>query len=307
MTRRAFISATAGGPLLGASKPTVRISVFGLFSPNLLHLKVRNHSQAIRSGGFAMERPELFELSVPNKIRRTFSGRLEVVPGDGALVAVVEMDRETAVAATVAAEGVSNWPPAALEAQAIVTRSYFAAARGRHARFDFCDTTHCQHLKGCPSQANPSWKAVEQTSGAMLLHRGRPVEALFTRSCSGRTRSAVENGFFTDGYPFFPSLCSACSEQPVSWTRVVSKDDAAGLLASPGNEAERLKIVRELGWDRIPSNAYRISRRGDEFVLIGRGEGHGAGLCQRGAAAMAREGASAREILRHYFRQCEIG
>jgi len=36
-------------------------------------------------------------------------------------------------------------------------------------------------------------------------------------------------------------------------------------------------------------------------VLEGVGVGHGIGLCQRGGADMARQGASFREILAHYF------
>jgi len=36
-------------------------------------------------------------------------------------------------------------------------------------------------------------------------------------------------------------------------------------------------------------------------ILEGAGQGHGIGLCQRGAQAMAEEGSSYRQILNHYF------
>jgi stage II sporulation protein D len=39
----------------------------------------------------------------------------------------------------------------------------------------------------------------------------------------------------------------------------------------------------------------------ERFVITGRGWGHGVGLCQLGAAGMARAGASFDEILRHYY------
>ena len=38
-----------------------------------------------------------------------------------------------------------------------------------------------------------------------------------------------------------------------------------------------------------------------EVVLEGAGQGHGIGLCQRGAKALAEEGSSVREILDHHF------
>ena len=41
-------------------------------------------------------------------------------------------------------------------------------------------------------------------------------------------------------------------------------------------------------------------------MFEGRGAGHGAGLCQWGAAGMAREGRTHVEILLHYYRGTEI-
>jgi SpoIID/LytB domain protein len=42
------------------------------------------------------------------------------------------------------------------------------------------------------------------------------------------------------------------------------------------------------------------------FVFTGRGRGHGAGLCQWGAAGLAREGKTYREILKHYYPETEV-
>lgn len=44
-----------------------------------------------------------------------------------------------------------------------------------------------------------------------------------------------------------------------------------------------------------------------EFVFIGRGWGHGVGLCQNGAYGMALAGAKFDEILKHYYTGIEIG
>ena len=55
-------------------------------------------------------------------------------------LAIVEMDRETAVAAIVDAEGSPGMPFEARKAQAVVTRSYLAGAHNRHARVtDLCE------------------------------------------------------------------------------------------------------------------------------------------------------------------------
>jgi stage II sporulation protein D len=44
-----------------------------------------------------------------------------------------------------------------------------------------------------------------------------------------------------------------------------------------------------------------------EFVFVGRGWGHGVGLCQNGAYGMALAGAKFDEILRHYYPGVDLG
>ncbi|MBR0095361.1 MAG: SpoIID/LytB domain-containing protein [Synergistaceae bacterium] len=46
---------------------------------------------------------------------------------------------------------------------------------------------------------------------------------------------------------------------------------------------------------------YSIEKKGSEFVFYGRGWGHGVGMCQWGAMAMAEQGWTAEKILMHYY------
>jgi stage II sporulation protein D len=63
----------------------------------------------------------------------------------------------------------------------------------------------------------------------------------------------------------------------------------------------RLAIGRAFGWGQILSTWFEINPQGGHFLFNGRGSGHGVGLCQHGAAAMAAQGRSAAEILAQYF------
>jgi stage II sporulation protein D len=56
-----------------------------------------------------------------------------------------------------------------------------------------------------------------------------------------------------------------------------------------------------MGWGLLKSDLYDVSSMGNRFVFTGRGTGHGVGLCQLGAAEMAREGKSYRDILAFYY------
>ncbi|MGH9495621.1 MAG: hypothetical protein ACRD3B_11530, partial [Candidatus Sulfotelmatobacter sp.] len=83
------------------------------------------------------------------------------------------------------------------------------------------------------------------------------------------------------------------------WTSRISEKEVSTLRSS--NESSRLEIDRRLGWSAIPNNDFVASKDGAEIVLSGTGNGHGIGLCQAGAKAMAARGAFFREILEHYY------
>jgi peptidoglycan hydrolase-like amidase len=243
--------------------------------------------------------PVDFILAVPGKITRHYRGTLEIKSVSGVLTAVVNMDLETAVASVVAAESMPGAPLEALKAQAVATRSYFAAGNGRHHEFDFCDTTHCQFLREPPDPATAASKAVLATRGLVIAYQSEPIAAMYTRSCSGRTRTPVDLGLLAAKYPYYAVDCKYCREHPSRWQSRINAQDTAALHSS--DEAARLRIDRRLGWSAVPSDDFVMQKEGDRFILQGTGQGHGIGLCQSGAKAMAQEGANFRQILTHYY------
>jgi stage II sporulation protein D len=240
-------------------------------------------------------------LGVPGKIERRFQGRLEVTPREGGLQVVVAMDREVAVASSVAAESPPRAPLEALKAQAVVTRSYYAAAGPRHDEFDFCDTTHCQYLREPPALDHTAGRATRATRKLVLRYQGQTVGALFSASCGGRTRSLAEVGMGSAGYPYFSVECPYCRRGAPRWEARLEAKDIARLLEADRSEQARLDVGRRLGWNTVPGNNYRVHREEGTLVLEGRGRGHGIGLCQEGAAAMAAVGADFHQILQHYY------
>jgi len=279
----------------GTSAATIRLSVEGalvtagtrvLQAPSI-HVSGRN-GESVR-----------FHLGVPEKITRSYQGTLDIGPSNGELRAAVTMDLETAVASIVAAENESDSPLEAMKAQAIATRSYLVSGRGRHSDFDFCDTTHCQFLRDLPAPNSPAGHAVVATRGMILTYKGRTFSAMYTRSCSGQTKTAIEVGLHSEEYPYFAVECKHCLSHPARWATRISMQDAVRLRAS--DEASRLDAVRRLGWSTVPSNDFMSEKTGDEVLLRGTGYGHGVGLCQAGARAMAEGGASFSDILSHYY------
>lgn len=69
---------------------------------------------------------------------------------------------------------------------------------------------------------------------------------------------------------------------------------------------KELAIRKALSSSHLKSSAFEIEKSPDGFILKGRGWGHGVGLCQIGAAAMAAQGYDYRQILSHYYVGAEI-
>ena len=65
---------------------------------------------------------------------------------------------------------------------------------------------------------------------------------------------------------------------------------------------KELEIRRALSRTHLYSSAFVVDKELGRLVLRGAGWGHGVGLCQIGAAVMANEGRTYKEILQHYYR-----
>jgi stage II sporulation protein D len=183
-------------------------------------------------------------------------------------------------------------------------------------------------------------KAVRESQGEILVDKiGRPVMAFFHAKCGGSTLlpSDVWRGQ-VDGYqkvdcPF----CHKHGRKP--WSLVYSKTQfkqllkkitqknlslslPEGQLQAPPDDASagefRFYIDSKLyalkkAWfrnhlsrEKIPSNHFKVKFSEAAVWIEGKGYGHGVGLCQLGALEMAKQGASYRQILAHYFPELSL-
>jgi len=267
----------------------------------------------------------------------TLAYPLRITAQSGALVLAATLPVERYVEFVVAAESGAADSPESRKALAVAARSFALAPAHGHTAFDVCDSTHCQwvHWRATPE----AHAAALATAGASLWRNGKRAEAYFHQNCGGHTAAAEEvwpvRG--ASGHAARNALVSRvdpyCQRAGSSeWSATLSRAEltlalAADGLAAPGwtsltvaqrgesgratailagttkipAEEFRLAVGRALGWNLIRSNWFEIAAQGDGFLFHGRGSGHGVGLCQTGAAEMAREGRTYREILAQYF------
>jgi SpoIID/LytB domain protein len=100
---------------------------------------------------------------------------------------------ETYVQGVVAAEVSADWPLAALEAQAVASRTYALTAHAG-TKFDVYADTRSQVYRGVAAHTPQTNAAVAATAGQILTYEGRPAITYFFASSGGATES-VQNAF----------------------------------------------------------------------------------------------------------------
>jgi SpoIID/LytB domain protein len=101
---------------------------------------------------------------------------------------------ETYVRGVVSAEVSASWPLAALEAQAVASRTYALTAHAGGSKFDVYADTRSQVYRGVAAQTPQTNAAVAATAGQIVTYNGKPAITYFFASSGGRTEN-VEDSF----------------------------------------------------------------------------------------------------------------
>lgn len=172
--------------------------------------------------------------------------------------------------------------------------------------------------------------AVQQTAGEVLTYEGQPIAVLYHAISGGQTESA--QAVFAQELPYLVSVNSEGEEQARGFTEETRFSFQAAAeklnLAFDGLNATAEQIRRTLaagsftpagrvatvivGQRTLDGPAFRqalglrstwftITMDQDGVAFHQRGYGHGVGMSQVGANAMAANGAAYRAILAHYY------
>ena len=101
---------------------------------------------------------------------------------------------ERYVRGVVSAEMSSSWPLAALEAQAVASRTYALTDDAGGTRFDVYSDTRSQMYVGVAAETAATNAAVAATAGQIVEYDGRPAVTYYFASSGGMTED-IENSF----------------------------------------------------------------------------------------------------------------
>ncbi|HEY9868907.1 MAG TPA: SpoIID/LytB domain-containing protein [Candidatus Obscuribacterales bacterium] len=266
-------------------------------------------------------------LTYPGKQARRYRGTIMLVPSSrGTLRIINELAARQYVTAVVGSETLPGWPAEALKCQAVLTQTRLCRYRPGDK---LADSTQQEAYLGAAYERPEVRAAVDSVWGWVLTYKGRPVSPFYHSACAGRTSNG-EDIFGPSGrLPYLRGvICGFCSRSPFQKVKrsvipyhvyrealgeevpVISNTDLAGRPielrlnngTTKGGYDFWIAIGQKLGWDKVPGTRYSLSRKTDgPVVLESTGAGHGVGLCQWGAAQLARRGWSFSQILRFYF------
>lgn len=220
----------------------------------------------------------------------------------------------------------------ALKAQAVAARTYVIQ---RNYQVDDTVATQVYHDS---SQQQQMWKqsydtyvekikkAIQETSDEVITYDNKVISAVFFSSSCGKTANA--NEYWEQEVPYLRSVDSSWDKEEegykqsiqlskqefsekLGFLRLVSKIDDPILYQS--GYVKSIKIddvvftgrqVREkLG---LRSSCFTIVETKDGYTITTKGYGHGIGMSQYGAQAMAKQGHTYQEILTYYYQGVQI-
>jgi len=233
----------------------------------------------------------------------------------------------------------ATFPFEAIKAQAAAARTYAVRylVSGRsddHPQADVCsDSSHCQAWHD-PNEMPPAALAVfsealEQTDGIIITYEEKPIQAAFFSTSWGTTEQS-EN-VWGGSLPYLVSVSSPGEEEAprysesleltpeafkkailAAYPAALFSDDPTrwitNIILNPTGSVASLSVGgvtltgRQLrGLIGLNSTNFTVTAQADKFIFRTLGFGHGVGMSQYGARAMALGGSDFEQILTHYY------
>lgn len=289
------------------------------------------------------ERPGM-GIALPEKLQKSGDGTplLSVYQVDEEEIR--EMDIETYLLGVLAGEMKNDWPLEALKAQAILARTFVlkfcTEKESRYAGADISTDIEEAQAYDATGVNERIERAVQETRGEVLSCRGELPYAWFHAHSGGMTAGAAEglnyrgdDAGHTAPVPGLESgqAPAAAREWEAEFTekemlealksmgiREIASVDSleigkrgesgrAQTLLISGREVNAPDLRIALGSSRMRSTLLtHLQMEEGRILMAGKGYGHGVGMPQWGAYALAKDGKTAEEIVSYYFQDVMV-
>jgi stage II sporulation protein D len=259
---------------------------------------------------------------------RRYRGTLRLVARAGSVRVINVLDLESYLRGVVPAEMQASWPPEALKAQAVAARTYTLHHVDGGRDHDVCATVDCQVYRGWDAEHPATDAAIAATAGEVLFYQGAFARTFYHADSGGVIASSAE--VWGADLPYLQAFQDVSNAGPHSvWSARLDARGVGTHLALAGipigtlvrlrvletslsGRVVRAEAIGSAGRAVLDGSSLRTQLRAwglksTRFVMTGdltmRGEGwgHGVGMSQYGARALALEGHSYDQILGFYY------
>lgn len=288
---------------------------------------------------FELKQPEgkkneyFLQVISPLSEKKWLNGDLEFNANNNFILAI--LDLEDYVGGVVQAESGVQQGVEYYKVQAIISRTFYNSSNGKHKDqgFNMCDKTHCQVFHGLSKLSENIREGVKQTKGKILVDSDlRYIETVFHSNCGGATLNSED--YWSGTLPYLrQQVDSLCTNMPhATWQRTIPKNEWLGYLsanhnfpmtdsaaiewATSADYVDRGKYYKYHDWHiplrtirkdwKLRSTFFKIEDQGRDVRFLGKGFGHGVGLCQEGAMVRARTNINYSDILHFYYQDVFI-
>ncbi len=308
----------------------LRVRILSKFHPQDLVISSGDKAYQIELGDnktLDLRHLNSFTIYLPTQdVKRHYPGGVWIEPLDNELLVVNWVDIENYVSQVVLGEmGITE--PAAMQAQAILARSYALSKLSPQKKYDISDLAYHQVYPSLSQYSELSRQHTADASSQVLTHEGRIMQTVYHAECGSRIYQGYEV-WGKGNPPIASSHRLANNLHGKKWHKFIGFDALHRIFgkgSGPFNlqpnqrvlgvstgkiwlaiDLFRLKINRVLGWNTLPSNEFVITVAQDGLLFSGRGRGHLVGLCQQQAKLLARQGWHYQEILKLFYPNSEL-
>jgi stage II sporulation protein D len=297
-------------------------TVLGEFSKVYLQATANNHSIRLKN-----IKPDVKE--------RKYEDDFEVTNNGQILTIVNHVSMSDYLAGVVESEGGGGKHLDYYKVQAIISRTYALKYKNKHKKegFQLCDQVHCQAYHQRLTYTPDIRAAVNSTDGVVMLDQSNKlVDGFFHANCGGQ--SCEPHYVWNETLPYLTSFKDTfcIHTRQAKWEKRIPKQEWENYLVNQFaypihdsvyksklfrfSQPERLAFYHgaELGIPlrdirshfNLKSTFFSCYPEGNDVVLLGRGYGHGVGMCQEGAMRMAKSGFDYVQIIKFYFPGVEL-
>lgn len=270
---------------------------------------------------------------LPSFPSRNYNDNLSFYVEFNRLMTINMIDREKYIACVVEAEAGPNKDDEFYKAQSLIARTFAMAHLEKHKGegFNLCDGTHCEAYKGKIGFDKNIFKATLATEGLVIVDTSMQfITAAFHSNCGGFTANSQDVWITPKPYLVSVEDKYCIGSRNSNWEVRMPLSKWKKFLQTKGVDTTTITDVKQYDFkpksrpvyypianQKIPmiqirsnfmfrSAFFSVLVVKKEVRILGRGYGHGVGLCQEGAMEMANKGWKYDRIINHYYKDVKI-